>query len=240
MYIFLHYVCHAYHSRIYPPMTLGSNAETPFPQPSSRHLVRVPQERHGRFDVIQKYHLPWEPTTFIFRGYKPYIGGSKPSFFMVLGSKGIHLNKNIEGHSIGGGGGRCFQCFQWLVPSPPPPPPPTTTTVSPPQRYPQPLPPVQVETVGGGSLAINRLQYLVGDVNPSEKYLKAPPRYSIDTSSNGCFSIVMPVSGRVYKSFFVILPGGLTARPWKFAESQEERLVFNPIIFQGRYWTSGV
>ena len=27
---------------------------------------------------------------FIFRGYNPYIGGSKPSFFMVLGSKGIN------------------------------------------------------------------------------------------------------------------------------------------------------
>ena len=35
------------------------------------------------------YKLPWEPTTFIFRDYKPYIGGLKPSFFMVLGSKGI-------------------------------------------------------------------------------------------------------------------------------------------------------
>ena len=35
--------------------------------------------------------LPWEPKTFIFRGYyNPYIGGVKPSFFMVLGSKGIH------------------------------------------------------------------------------------------------------------------------------------------------------
>ena len=33
-------------------------------------------------------NLPWEPTTFIFRGYNPYIGGWKPSFFMVLGSKG--------------------------------------------------------------------------------------------------------------------------------------------------------
>ena len=28
------------------------------------------------------------PTTFIFRGDIPYIGGLKPSFFMVLGSKG--------------------------------------------------------------------------------------------------------------------------------------------------------
>ena len=31
--------------------------------------------------------LPWEPKTFIFRGYNPYIGGFKPSFFMVLGSR---------------------------------------------------------------------------------------------------------------------------------------------------------
>ena len=31
---------------------------------------------------------PWEPTTFIFKGYDPYIEGLKPSFFMVLGSKG--------------------------------------------------------------------------------------------------------------------------------------------------------
>ena len=37
---------------------------------------------------ISNHHLPWEPKTFIFRGYNPYIGGLKPSFFMVLGSKG--------------------------------------------------------------------------------------------------------------------------------------------------------
>ena len=34
------------------------------------------------------YILPWELNTFIFRGYNPYIGGVKPSFFMVLGSPG--------------------------------------------------------------------------------------------------------------------------------------------------------
>ena len=33
-------------------------------------------------------YLPWEPTTFIFRGYNPYNGGFKPSFFIVLGSQG--------------------------------------------------------------------------------------------------------------------------------------------------------
>ena len=35
------------------------------------------------------YHVPWEPTTFIFRGYNPYKQGLKHSFFMVLGSKGV-------------------------------------------------------------------------------------------------------------------------------------------------------
>ena len=39
-------------------------------------------------EMCWSHSLPWEPTTFIFRGYNPYIGGSKPSFFMVLGSKG--------------------------------------------------------------------------------------------------------------------------------------------------------
>ena len=42
-------------------------------------------------------------VSFIFRGYNPYIGGSKPSFFMVLGSMvncwfgiriGVHLSSN--------------------------------------------------------------------------------------------------------------------------------------------------
>ena len=36
--------------------------------------------------------LPWEPITFIFRGYNPYFGGVKPSFFMVLGSHGSRLS----------------------------------------------------------------------------------------------------------------------------------------------------
>ena len=34
------------------------------------------------------YIQPLEPKTFIFRGYNPYIGGVKPSNFMVLGSHG--------------------------------------------------------------------------------------------------------------------------------------------------------
>ena len=36
------------------------------------------------------YGSPWEPTTFILRGYNPYFEGVKPSFFMVSGSKGLH------------------------------------------------------------------------------------------------------------------------------------------------------
>ena len=38
------------------------------------------------------YYMPWEPTTIIFRGYYPYLGGLKPSFFMVLGSKGMYIS----------------------------------------------------------------------------------------------------------------------------------------------------
>ena len=30
-------------------------------------------------------------VSFIFSGYNPYFGGVKPSFFMVLDSKGIYL-----------------------------------------------------------------------------------------------------------------------------------------------------
>jgi len=31
-----------------------------------------------RFEL--KLTIPWEPTTFIFRGYNPYVGGVKPSW----------------------------------------------------------------------------------------------------------------------------------------------------------------
>ena len=36
-------------------------------------------------------YIPWEPTTFILKGYNPWFGGVKPSFFMVLGSKHIYI-----------------------------------------------------------------------------------------------------------------------------------------------------
>ena len=42
----------------------------------------------------------WEPTTFIFRGYNSYIGGVKPSFFMVLGSKGSWYNPFPLRHNL--------------------------------------------------------------------------------------------------------------------------------------------
>ena len=35
--------------------------------------------------LLAKENLPWKPTTIIFRGYNPYLGGFKPSFLMVLG-----------------------------------------------------------------------------------------------------------------------------------------------------------
>ena len=37
------------------------------------------------------YYIPWEPTTFIYRGYNPYIGGWKPSFFHGFGVQGYNL-----------------------------------------------------------------------------------------------------------------------------------------------------
>ena len=46
-----------------------------------------PQLVESWYYSIPKMLNPWEPTTFIFRDYNPYIGGLKPSFFMVLGSK---------------------------------------------------------------------------------------------------------------------------------------------------------
>ena len=45
--------------------------------------------------ILILHWQPWEPTTFIFRGYSPYIGGVKPSFSRVLGSKG-NLNLALD------------------------------------------------------------------------------------------------------------------------------------------------
>ena len=56
---------------------------------------------------------PWEPKTFFFRGYNPYIGGLKPSFFMVLGSKGIIIAKESATLSDQG----TTPCIVWIVTS---------------------------------------------------------------------------------------------------------------------------
>ena len=63
--------------------------------PSFLHLFGLSKVKMMFSEVPQgtvcqygKYEVPWEPKTFISRGYNPYIGGVKPSFFMVLGSKG--------------------------------------------------------------------------------------------------------------------------------------------------------
>ena len=67
---------HAAQSGHVRPISITCRLETTFElQPATRSLI--------------DYQLPWEPKTFIFRGYNPYIGGLKPSFFMVLGSKGM-------------------------------------------------------------------------------------------------------------------------------------------------------
>ena len=44
---------------------------------------------------IQPIYKPWEPITFIFRGYNPYFEGLQPSFLMGLGSKGRGYNPLI-------------------------------------------------------------------------------------------------------------------------------------------------
>jgi len=36
---------------------------------------------------VGKYNIPWEPTTFIFRGYDPYIEGLNLHFSWFWGPK---------------------------------------------------------------------------------------------------------------------------------------------------------
>ena len=71
------------------------------------NVVGPPLKKHANMCTVQSEKIgfqhmvlivchqlknkPWEPKTFIFRGYNPYIGGLKPSFFMVLGSKGSNF-----------------------------------------------------------------------------------------------------------------------------------------------------
>ena len=52
--------------------------------------------RNQGFNKNRLNHLvPRELTTFIFRDYNPYFGGLKPSFFMVLWSKGRYFMHNF-------------------------------------------------------------------------------------------------------------------------------------------------
>ena len=46
--------------------------------------------------IILYIYIPGEPKTFILGGYDPYIEGLKPSFFMVLGSKGVYIYIYIQ------------------------------------------------------------------------------------------------------------------------------------------------
>ena len=80
----------------YPAISIAKNRQPSLRQTISEHgglgLVqflglKLPRSRKMVSNTLNP-GLPWEPTTFIFKGYNPYIGGLKPSFFMVLGCKG--------------------------------------------------------------------------------------------------------------------------------------------------------
>ena len=70
------------------------------PTASSESVNTLQEHDHSTKDPTTQTRQPndpWESKTFIFRGYNPYIGGLKPSFFMVLGSKGwIHLRDMLQ------------------------------------------------------------------------------------------------------------------------------------------------
>ena len=51
-------------------------------------VMSMTVKKHEETGHFSFYHVPWEPTTFIFTGYEPYVEGLKPYVFMVLGSKG--------------------------------------------------------------------------------------------------------------------------------------------------------
>ena len=76
-----------------PPPTLRQG--TCVPAMHLHHCLGVPLQFCFVFFTVptQKQYVNTMGThvSFIFRGYHPYIGGSKASFFMRLGSKGIYL-----------------------------------------------------------------------------------------------------------------------------------------------------
>ena len=88
--IYILYIYNYIHIDSYIYMPLRKNKET---QAASNilHAPSYPQCLDSKSLAELRRFLPREPTTFIFRGYNPYIGGWKPSFFMVLGSKGNYL-----------------------------------------------------------------------------------------------------------------------------------------------------
>ena len=60
-----------------------------FGPPVYRDLYLHHSDSSWQLVFFQNHLTPWEPATFISKGYDPYIEGPKPSFFMVLGSKGL-------------------------------------------------------------------------------------------------------------------------------------------------------
>ena len=62
-------------------------------------------------------YYPWAPKTFISRRYDPYLGGLKPSFFMVLGSKGyiyIYIYNSFHEYVGHLGGLVAFRFVDWI------------------------------------------------------------------------------------------------------------------------------
>ena len=96
--------------------SLSTTSTGVFPSPFAPLCFRFRESRQGPKLQEQPHHPDWawirkehmnKQTTmgthvsFIFRGYNPYIGGRKPSFFMALGSKGTYWKKNMgKNHQI--------------------------------------------------------------------------------------------------------------------------------------------
>ena len=70
--------------------TPGSGGQAFTGSSRNRHLdhLRSKTTLGGGMDEYQIHPTMGTHVSFIFRGYNPYIGGVKPSFFMVLGSHG--------------------------------------------------------------------------------------------------------------------------------------------------------
>ena len=75
---------------------VANSSQQPQVAQAEAGLAALRQERGYNTGAKVGSVLPWEPITLIFRAYNPYIGGLKPSFFMVLGSKGIVIHGVIN------------------------------------------------------------------------------------------------------------------------------------------------